>query len=115
MTGAQLERIKRRLGIDENDDHEDNLLEDLVNDAESYFKSLTGSATVDHKYNFMIENVVYKLYGRKGSEGVSSETVDGYSVTYQDWDNLFKPYMAILNKDFGLDGSQRQRGKVVFL
>lgn len=115
MTDAQLERIKRRLGIDENDDHEDNLLEDLVNDAESYFKSLTGSATVDPKYNFMIENVVYKLYGRKGSEGVSSETVDGYSVTYQDWDNLFKPYMAILNKDFGLDGSQRQRGKVVFL
>ena len=56
-----------------------------------------------------------KLYGRKGSEGVTSETVDGYSVTYQEWDNLFKPYMAILNKDFGLDGSQRERGKVFFL
>lgn len=115
MTDAQLERIKRRLGIDETDDHEDNLLEDLVNDAESYFKGLTGSATVDPKYNFMIENVVYKLYGRKGSEGVTSETVDGYSVTYQDWDNLFKPYMAILNKDFGLDGSLRKKGKVMFL
>lgn len=111
----QLAKIKRRLGIAAEDTLEDQLIQDMIDDAESYFKGLTGSATIEPKYNFMIENVVYKLYGRKGSEGVSSETVDGYSVTYQDWDNLFKPYMAILNKDFGLDGSLRQRGKVVLL
>jgi len=115
MESAQLEKIKRRLGIDPADSKENDLLQDLVDDAESYFKSLTGTTAVDPKYNFMIENVVYKLYGRKGSEGVTSETVDGYSVTYQDWDNLFKPYMAILNKDFNLDGSLRERGRVVFL
>ena len=111
----RLKKIKRRLGIAPDDTKEDDLLSDLVEDAESYFKGLTGEATIDNKYAYMIENVVYKLYGRKGSEGVTSETVDGYSVTYQDWDNLFKPYMAILNKDFGLDGSQRQKGKVTFL
>lgn len=116
MTDTQrLNKIKRRLGIAPDDTKEDDLLSDLVEDAESYFKLLTTSSTVDSKYYFMIENVVYKLYGRKGSEGVTSETVDGYSVTYQEWDNLFKPYMAILNKDFGLDGSQRQKGKVMFL
>ena len=115
MDGTQLEKIKRRLGIDPADSKENDLLQDLVDDAESYFKGLTGTTEIESKYNFMIENVVYKLYGRKGSEGVTSETVDGYSVTYQDWDNLFKPYMAILNKDFGLDGSQRQKGKVMFL
>jgi DNA packaging protein, QLRG family len=115
MDNAQLAKIKRRLGIDLADTKENDLLKDLVEDAESYFKSLTGSVYIESKYNFMIENVVYKLYGRKGSESVSTETVDGYSVTYQDYDNLFKPYMAILNKDFGLDGSQRQRGKAFFL
>lgn len=115
MDDAQLAKIKRRLGIDPDDTKENDLLADLIDDAESYFKVLTGTATIDSKYHFMIENVVYKLYGRKGSEGVTSETVDGYSVTYQEWDNLFKPYMAILNKDFGLDGSQRQKGKVMFL
>ena len=115
MSEAQLAKIKRRLGIAQDDTAENDLLADLVDDAESYFKTLTGSVEISSKYNFMIENVVYKLYGRKGSEGVTSETVDGYSVTYQDWDNLFKPYMAILNKDFGLDGSQRQKGKVMFL
>ena len=115
MSETQLAKIKRRLGIAQDDTAENDLLADLVDDAESYFKTLTGSVEIDSKYNFMIENVVYKLYGRKGSEGVTSETVDGYAVTYQDWDNLFKPYMAILNKDFGLDGSQRQKGKVMFL
>ena len=115
MSETQLAKIKRRLGIAQDDTAENDLLADLVDDAESYFKTLTGSVEISSRYNFMIENVVYKLYGRKGSEGVTSETVDGYSVTYQDWDNLFKPYMAILNKDFGLDGSQRQRGKVTFL
>jgi hypothetical protein len=115
MENTQLAKIKRRLGIAPDDTKENDLLQDLVEDAESYFKSLTGTTEIDQKYNFMIENVVYKLYGRKGSEGVTSETVDGYSVTYQDWDNLFKPYMAILNKDFGLDGSLREKGKVVFL
>ena len=115
MSETQLAKIKRRLGIAQDDTAENDLLADLVDDAESYFKTLTGSVEISSKYNFMIENVVYKLYGRKGSEGVTSETVDGYSVTYQDWDNLFKPYMAILNKDFGLDGSQRQKGRVMFL
>lgn len=115
MSETQLAKIKRRLGIAPDDTAENDLLADLVDDAESYFKTLTGSVEISSKYNFMIENVVYKLYGRKGSEGVTSETVDGYAVTYEDWDNLFKPYMAILNKDFGLDGSQRQKGKVMFL
>lgn len=115
MSETQLAKIKRRLGIAQDDTAENDLLADLVDDAESYFKTLTGSVEIDSKYNFMIENVVYKLYGRKGSEGVTSETVDGYSVTYQEWDNLFKPYMAILNKDFGLDGSLREKGKVMFL
>lgn len=115
MENTRLAKIKRRLGIVPDDTKENDLLQDLVEDAESYFKGLTGTTEIDQKYNFMIENVVYKLYGRKGSEGVTSETVDGYSVTYQDWDNLFKPYMAILNKDFGLDGSLREKGKVVFL
>ena len=113
MDENQLSKIKRRLGII---DHvENDLICDLIEDAESYFKTLTGTTEVGKKYNFMIENVVYKLYGRKGSEGVTSETVDGYSVTYQEWDNLFKPYMAILNKDFGLDGSLRERGRIYFL
>ena len=115
MENAQLEKIKRRLGIPTDGAEEDILIKDLIEDAEGFFKALTGASDIESKYNFIIENVVYKLYVRKGSEGVTSESLDGYSVTYEDWDNLFKPYMAILTKDFGLDGSQREKGKVLFL
>ena len=66
MEVTQLAKIKRRLGIDPTDNLENDLLTDLVEDAESYFKGLTGTAEIASKYNFMIENVVYKLYGRKG-------------------------------------------------
>ena len=69
MSETQLAKIKRRLGIAQDDTAENDLLADLVDDAESYFKTLTGSVEIGSKYNFMIENVVYKLYGRKGSEG----------------------------------------------
>ena len=87
MDSTQLAKIKRRLGIPSDDAAEDGLLKDLIDDAEGYFKLLTSSSIVDSKYHFMIENVVYKLYGRKGSESVTSETVDGYSVTYEDCSN----------------------------
>lgn len=115
MNDAQLVKIKRRLGIDVNDNYEDELINDLTEDAESYFKALTGTPEIDSKYHFIIENVVYKLYGRKGSEGVKTENIDGYSVTYEDWDDMFKPYRKILDKDFGLDGSLARKGKVKFL
>lgn len=111
----RLNKIYRRLGITEDDTQEQDLINDLIEDAESYFMTLTGASFVDVKYNFMIENAVYKMYGRKGSEAVTSESVDGYSVTYEDWDDYFKPYMKILSKDFNLDGSLREKGRGVFL
>ena len=59
MSETQLAKIKRRLGIAQDDTAENELLADLVDDAESYFKTLTGSVEIGSKYNFMIENVVY--------------------------------------------------------
>lgn len=114
MERTQLDKIKRRLGIDRDDTLEDELLEDLVDDAESYFCGLADIDKFDNKYNYIIENVVYKMYQRKGSEAVKSENVDGYSVTYEDWDDYFKPYLKIIDRDFGDDGTYREKGKVMF-
>ena len=55
MSETQLAKIKRRLGIAQDDTAENDLLADLVDDAESYFKTLTGSVEIGSKYNFMIE------------------------------------------------------------
>lgn len=111
MNNAQLDKIKRRLGISPTSDIENDLILDLISDAESHFIGLTGADYVDSKYGYMIENVVYKLYGRKGSEAVTSENIDGYSVTYQEIDKLFEPYMEILKKDFRLE----REGGIQFL
>lgn len=114
MDGTQLDKIKRRLGIDLTDKTEDQLIDDLIEDATEHFNHLTETVGQASGYDYIIRNVVVKMYARKGSEGVKSETVDGYSVTYEDWDELFKPYMSILDRDFGHDGSLRQEGRMMF-
>ena len=113
MVDTQLEKIKRRLGITETDTQQDDLIRDLINDAESYFKVLTGADVVADKYSFIIRDVALKLYVRKGSEGTTSESVDGYSVSYTQ--SLFEEYLDLLNRDFDLDNSSLERkGRVLF-
>lgn len=106
---ADLNKIKRRLGITDN--LQDDLLTDLIDDGEQLFKMITGANAVDDKYSFMVESAVYQLYARKGSEGIESETVDGYSVKYAM--TLYDDFMPILERDFELDDhSHRKTGKV---
>ena len=112
MTDAQLDRIKRRLGIV--DALQDDLINDLIDDAHAQFMAITDADMVLPKYNFIISEVVILRYNRKGSEGMKSESVDGYSVTYETDD--FNAYMWLLKKDFGLDESKhRKRGVVKFI
>lgn len=112
MLDTQLEKIKRRLGITENDTQQDDLIRDLIDDAESYFKLITGAKSVDEQYEFIIRDVALKLYVRKGSEGTESESVDGYSVSYAK--SLFEEYLPLLERDFNLTDEVSKRGKVFF-
>lgn len=111
MADTQLNRIKRRLGI--TDHNQNDLINDLIEDAQSHFKLITRQDEIDTKYDFMIREVAILLYNRKGSEGIQSESVDGYSATYSE--SLFGDFMDILNKDFNLNEEYRKRGRVKFL
>ena len=106
MGKTQLGKLKRRLGI--SDMEQDDLLTDLLEDAQSYFIAITGANTVDPRYEFIINDVTAKLYNRKGSEGMESESVDGYSTSYAQ--DLFLDYMGILERDFGLNDEYRKKG-----
>lgn len=107
----QLDKVKRRLGITNN--HQDTLINDLISDAESYFKLITGSDSVVDKYQFIITDVTAKLYVKKGSEGTESESVDGYSVSYAT--SLFEEYLPFLERDFDLNNdTYERRGSVMF-
>ena len=70
MADTQLDKIKRRLGI--TDMEQDDLLNDLLEDAQSYFIAITGASAVESRYEFIINDVTAKLYDRKGSEGMES-------------------------------------------
>lgn len=106
-----LDKIKRHLGI--TDSLQDDLINDLIEDAQSHFLAISGADTVESKYDYIIKDVVILRYNRKGSEGMKTETVDGYSVTYETDD--FKKYAWIFERDFGEDGSYREKGKVRFV
>lgn len=112
MADTQLAKIKRRLGISVEDTNQDVLINDLVSDAESYFKLITGAKTINEQYSFIVRDVALKLYVRKGSEGAESESVDGYSVSYAK--SLFEEYMPLLERDFNLTDDGSKRGKVYF-
>ncbi|PJH58653.1 DNA-packaging protein [Salmonella enterica subsp. enterica serovar Typhimurium] len=95
------------------DNEQDDLLQDLIDDAQSHFKLITGSDKINDKYQFIIRDVVAKRYNRKVSEGMASENVDGYSVNYHEGKSDFDEYMSLLERDFDLnDDSQRKKGKV---
>lgn len=111
MNNEELNKLKRRLGITDN--LQDTLLADIYKDAECYFKALTGADEVASTYAFIIREVTLKLYNRKGSEGMSSESVDGYSVSYAS--DLFADYMNLLERDFNLGSKSRKIGAVKFL
>jgi hypothetical protein len=99
-----IEKIKRRLGIQ--DAIQDILIDDIASTVEAHFKLLTGATAVDAAYSFIIEEITIKRYNRKGSEGITSETVDGYTATYKDTDD-FKEYYPLLSRAYDLDGSTK--------
>lgn len=106
-----LDRLKRRLGIV--DDVQDVLLLDIIEDTQAHFLSLAGADEIADKYNYIIIDIADIRYNRRGSAGVKSETVDGYSVEYQDVLEDFAPYLNIIRRDFYQDGVKR--GGVMFL
>lgn len=113
MDGAQLDKLKRRLGIDPDDNSQDELLEDLYEDAEQHFTLLTGAEVISEKYTFIIRDVTAIRYNRKGSEGMNSEAVDGYSVSYDTGKHDFAAYISIIESDFELGAARR--GRVYFV
>lgn len=109
-----LQKLQRRLEISD-DSPELEVLEDVLEDAQSAFKVITGTNTIDEKYNFMVVQVAAQLYNRRGSEGMESENVDGYSVKYVA--GLYDEFWPILERDFKFNeepSGQERQGRVVF-
>lgn len=107
-----LENIKTLLGISRSDTDLDEKLTLLINNTIARLKRKLGGIEPPEDMDDIILEVVIKRFNRIGSEGVSSHTVEGESVTYtdKDFDEFSSEIQSFLDDQKG-----SSRGKVRFL
>lgn len=88
-----LERIKQIIGI--SDDSKDALLTELMSNTSQSLLLLVGSYMVPKQLEFIVIEVTVARYNRIGSEGSTTEQIEGVLYTYSG--DLFEPYMAYIN------------------
>ena len=94
------------------DEAKDALLELIISGATSRLQRLLGGLKPPESMNDIILEVAVARYNRIGSEGLSSHTVEGESMSFTD--DEFKPYMQEI-QDY-LDAQQAvKKGKVRFI
>lgn len=87
-----LSRLKRRLNLA--DANKDELLIDLLTDAQNYVRSYTGRATLPEVLNGVIVELTAGSYNLLGLEGSVSHSEGGVSGTY---DGLPKHLRQVLD------------------
>lgn len=103
-----------KLDLDITDNLQDDLLNMLLDRVIKHFKAEYGTSEIDDAYSFIFEDCTIKRFNRRGSEGASSESVEGHSVSYYENKNEFLPYDDMLQKAFGQSG-QTKKGRVFIL
>ena len=105
---ATLENVKMLLSID--DDKQDELLKIIINNTEKRLVSLlpVDIEEVPERLEYIIEEVSVKRFNRVGAEGMTQESIDGRSNTFQS--NDFDEYMDVIGALFPKETSKRGRG-----
>ncbi|MDW3787309.1 MULTISPECIES: phage head-tail connector protein [Staphylococcus] len=106
-----LENVKESLSIQ--DTKQDKILNRIIERTESRLSVLLpiGVNSVPSELNYIVEEVSIKRYNRIGAEGMTSESVDGRSNTFQA--NDFDEYMEDIARFYPTDSSNR-KGRGVF-
>ena len=93
---ATLENVKLLLSI--KDDLQDKLLMRIIDNTEKRLISLLpiGIEEVPDRLEYIVEEVAVKRFNRVGAEGMTQESVDGRSNTFQA--NDFDEYMDVIDQ-----------------
>lgn len=123
MEPRQLEKLRLLTLGDKQDTSQDDLLHLLTELAEARFRLYLNHAsrksgqaerfdTVPSELQWILLEVVVHRFNRIGSEGMSSESVEGHSITFSA--DAFDDYASIID-DFFSDPEvgKRRHGKVV--
>lgn len=114
-----LEKLKRKLSFYVVDEEKDALLLDLIGDTMDHFRliaeSLSGTypEAIPIKFEFIIKEVAEKRFNRIGSEGMTSESIDGHSVSYEEQKYDFDPYLANIERTY--DVTKSRDGRMYFI
>ena len=88
--------VARMLGLSNVDDSTViNVIEDCVDVATSRLLVRIGAEVVPEQLGYIVREVAVRRYNRIGSEGVSSHTVEGESMSWNEDD--FEPFEADIN------------------
>ncbi|HCU7021975.1 TPA: phage head-tail connector protein [Staphylococcus aureus] len=90
-----LKTLKTRIGID--DEQQDEQLKVIISNVEKELLAMlpTIEDTIPEEIEFIVVEVSTKRYNRIGAEGMTSETQDGCSSSYEL--NDFDEYKSVLN------------------
>ena len=108
-----LENVKRLLGIPEDENDQDDLLNWIVESASARLKNLLGGLEVPDSMSHIIVEASVIRFNRIGSEGLSSHTVEGESLTFND--NDFSGFMDEINSYLDQQDKNLKRGGFKFL
>ena len=84
-----LNRIKTLLGITDNDE----LIYEIIELTKSKILNYINKEELPIELEFILVELSIQRYNRIGSEGISSESVDGKSVSYEDDFENYKTYL----------------------
>ena len=114
-----LDKLKRKLSFSVVDQEKDELFMDLIEDTMDHFRliaeSLSGTypEAIPIKFEFIIKEVAEKRFNRIGSEGMTSESIDGHSVSYEEQKNDFNPYLSAMERTY--DATKSRDGRMYFI
>lgn len=94
-----IEQVKTLLGI--SDDLQDNLLSVIQMLTESHFKAYSKQDNIPENLNYIVVEVMVKRFNRIGSEGMSSQTVEGLNMAFELDD--FEEYDKVIHRQFASD------------
>lgn len=91
-----LSKIKRRIGIDVEDEKSDLLLMDIIEQAENYVCLYLGIPAIeDVRLNSIIQGLSIDLFNKIGEEGKTTSIYSEYRSDFPD--DILTPYMGTLN------------------
>lgn len=104
-----LEKVKKRIGIE--DDKQDDQLESIIENVEAELIAKIPVSKVPEQLEFIVIEVSTRRYNRIGAEGMTTESQDGRSNSYEL--NDFAGYESIIDALFPKD-DRFKKGRVKF-